>query len=200
MSERSDFSFIERRRFPRYLCSGAAGVLIVQTGKSRRWGTVRDISRVGCYIETKYPLPAGTEAQLRFTIDGTPFDIGANVVTSDPMVGMGMDFVVASTEQDKVPHIIAKIADVDLSPAVRKNEASHEETQVALEYLEQAHKKLQDTMHGERGHCAQALQLTENAINEVRRVLATRERLMEAAAVPPMSNGQLFDQRLTEGL
>jgi hypothetical protein len=155
MREGSDM-FVERRRFPRYPCKGAAEVLVLQSGKSRRCGTVRDISSVGCYIETMYPLPTGAEAQLRFTIAGISMDIGANVVSSDPMVGMGMDFVVVPTEQgNKLPQIIAKVADVDLSPAVQKNGASHEETQphmqAALQHLEQAHRELLEALHGEGG-------------------------------------------------
>jgi len=174
----SDNSFVERRRFPRYPCTGAAEVLVIQTGKSRRWGTVSDISWVGCYVETMYPLPAGAEAQLRFTIAGLSLDIAANVVYSRPTFGMGMDFVVAPEEQWKLSQIMARIAHVDLAPAVQRNWANHEEMQplmqAALQHLEQAQKELQG------GHRAQALQLAENATNEIRQVMKEGEHHPEA--------------------
>ena len=111
MRKSSENGLVERRRFPRYPCTGTAEVLIIQSGKSRRWGTVKDISRVGCYIETMYPLSAGAEVELRFTIAGISLDIAANVVSSHPTFGMGMDFA-APTEQWKVSQIITELANV----------------------------------------------------------------------------------------
>ena len=99
----------ERRIYPRYPCSGAADIL--QNGKLWGWGKVSDISRGGCYLETDQTLPVGTGAQLRLTIADTLLDIDGMVVTATPAVGMGIDFVTVSPEQEnKLARIIDKVA------------------------------------------------------------------------------------------
>jgi len=100
-------------------------------------------------------------------------EIPANVVSSDPMFGMGMDFIVVPAEAwDKLPQIIEKVG-IDLSPSVQQIEASieaaHPQMQAALQHLEQAQKKLQEAMHGTEGQWALAVQLTENTINAVKK-------------------------------
>jgi hypothetical protein len=167
MGEKSDTDFLDRRRFPRYPCTGDAEIL--QSGERWGWGTVSDISRGGCYIETMHPLPTGTEAQLRLVIAGIFLDISASVVSSDPMFGMGMDFLVVPTELwNKLPQIIEKVTG---STASRNDGESHEDSQphmqAALQYLERAQRELRDAMPGRGEHRARALQLTESAINEV---------------------------------
>jgi hypothetical protein len=164
---------VDRRRFSRYPCSGAAE--IIQSGKRWGWGTLSDISRGGCYIETMHPLPTGTEAELRLTIAGVSLDISADVVSSDPMFGMGMEFVMVHAEQwNKLPQIIEKVTGVDLSTGAQQVEASDEDAQrllhAALQHLEQAQKELQEALHGKGARRAPALQFTENAITEVKKV------------------------------
>jgi hypothetical protein len=172
MGESSKIDFLDRRRFPRYPCTGSAEIL--QGGKSWGCGKVSDISRGGCYIETLHPLPTGAEAQLRLTIAGIFLDICANVVSSDLMFGMGMDFVAVPTEQwNKLPQVIEQVTNVDRSPSVSHDGASHQEPQAhmqaALQHLQQAQKELQQAMYDDGAHRARAMQLTENAIHEVKR-------------------------------
>ena len=64
----SDTCFIERRRFPRYNCTGDVEVL--QKERCWGWGTVNQISCGGCHIETVRPLPIDTEAELDFPSQG----------------------------------------------------------------------------------------------------------------------------------
>ena len=59
---------VNRRRLPRYPCTGT--VEIFQDGRHCGWGTVSEIARGGCYIETNQPLPPGSKAQLRLAILG----------------------------------------------------------------------------------------------------------------------------------
>lgn len=115
---------------------------ILQSGKSWGWGRVSNIKPDGCYIETMHPLPVGTEAQLRLTIDGILLDICANVVSIDPMFGMGMNFActgqwkkltqsAASRRRVRVAIAfkkIKKVTDVELSPEVSQNKASRWES------------------------------------------------------------------------
>jgi hypothetical protein len=51
-----------------------------------------DISGHGCYVETRIPLPFGTELQVTFWIDSEKVTTSAVVRASDPGVGMGIEF------------------------------------------------------------------------------------------------------------
>jgi hypothetical protein len=182
MGKDSDICFVDRRRFPRYPCTGDAEIL--QSGKHWGLGTVSDISRGGCYIETMHPLPVGTETQLRLTIAGIFLDICANVVSSDPMFGMGIDFVAVPTEQwNMLPQIIEKVINVDCSPAVQQNDSSQDDpsphAQAALLHLREAQKELREAAYEGGEHRARALQLTENAVLEIEKECKQRSTIMK---------------------
>jgi hypothetical protein len=51
-----------------------------------------DISGRGCYVETLVPLPLGTPLTLTFWIDSEKIATAALVRSSDPGVGMGIEF------------------------------------------------------------------------------------------------------------
>src|SRR5271166_2173524 len=55
-------------------------------------GATADISLGGCYIETIFPFPIGTNLDLQLSIETTIL-IAATVVTCDPQVGNGIKFV-----------------------------------------------------------------------------------------------------------
>jgi transposase InsO family protein len=50
-----------------------------------------DLSLTGCYIETIFPWPIGTNLELKLQLDGTLLVL-ATVVTCDPQVGNGIQF------------------------------------------------------------------------------------------------------------
>jgi hypothetical protein len=109
-----------RRHDPRYRCSGA--VEISQHGKRWGWGRINEISHGGCYIEIEHPLPAGTELQLRFTIADCELEIGAKVASADPTIGMGMEFMAVSEEQEvKLVEILGKVAVDNAPPEVEEH-------------------------------------------------------------------------------
>jgi hypothetical protein len=121
MDESLNFQLLEHRRFSRYPCTGVAEIL--QSGRHSGHGTVSKISRSGCYIETAQPLPLGTEVQLRLTIADTGLYVGAKVVCTDPLTGVGMEFMVVPPDQgNKLAQIIEKITVPDLSRAVLQAE------------------------------------------------------------------------------
>jgi PilZ domain len=122
MAESSGSQHLNRRQFPRSLCAGA--VEILQRGSRWEWGRVNDISHGGCYIEIVQLLPIGTEAQLQLTIAGTLLNIAAKVVSNDPGIGMGMDFVAVSQEQEsKLAQIVRSITAAE-SPTAQQAEHS----------------------------------------------------------------------------
>jgi PilZ domain len=50
-----------------------------------------DLSLGGCYIETMFPFPVGTELEMKVQIGGTLLVL-ATVVTCDPQFGNGIAF------------------------------------------------------------------------------------------------------------
>ena len=55
-------------------------------------GATADLSLSGCYIETIFPFPIGTNLHLQLSIETTIL-IVATVVTCDPQVGNGIRFI-----------------------------------------------------------------------------------------------------------
>ena len=55
-------------------------------------GDTADLSLGGCYIETIFPFPIGTNLNLQLAIETTVL-IAAAVVTCDPQVGNGIKFI-----------------------------------------------------------------------------------------------------------
>jgi hypothetical protein len=66
-----------------------------------------DISGNGCYVETILPLALGTTLRVDFWIDTEKFSTSAVVRTSDPGVGMGIEFIglTADTKQRVQAHL-----------------------------------------------------------------------------------------------
>lgn len=54
-------------------------------------GATSDLSLTGCYIETIFPFPIGTQLEIKLQLEGTLVVVGT-VVTSDPQVGNGIHF------------------------------------------------------------------------------------------------------------
>jgi hypothetical protein len=54
-------------------------------------GATSDLSLTGCYIETIFPFPIGTQLEIKLQMEGTLLVVGT-VVTSDPQVGNGIHF------------------------------------------------------------------------------------------------------------
>jgi c-di-GMP-binding flagellar brake protein YcgR len=68
------------------------GGATVGAGGRRIRGVTADLSLGGCYIETIFPFPVGTNLDLQLSIETTVL-ISATVDTCDPQVGNGIKFV-----------------------------------------------------------------------------------------------------------
>jgi len=79
-----------RRAYPR-LKTSVPIELWREDSKSPIRGATADISLTGCYIETIFPMPVGTNLELRLRLDDTLL-VRATMVTSDPQVGNGIQF------------------------------------------------------------------------------------------------------------
>jgi hypothetical protein len=63
-----------------------------ETSQTPMRGATSDLSLSGCYIESIFPFPVGATLELKLQIDGTLLVL-ATVVTSDPQVGNGIQFM-----------------------------------------------------------------------------------------------------------
>jgi hypothetical protein len=92
----------ERRRSGRFGVLGQAMVFQL-TGASgvMRPFKLTEITTHGCYIESRTPLPVGTEASLRLTLSNSTADAHGTVRTSHPGVGMGIEIQRFETPDDK---------------------------------------------------------------------------------------------------
>ncbi len=79
-----------RRGHPR-LKTTAPLELHVEGSDSPHRGATTDLSLTGCYIETIFPWPIGTNLELKLQLAGTVVVL-ATVVTCDRQVGNGIQF------------------------------------------------------------------------------------------------------------
>ncbi|HEY3928593.1 MAG TPA: PilZ domain-containing protein [Candidatus Koribacter sp.] len=106
----SDASREGRRRMPRYAVRG--GGEIRQPGmKTVVWGSMTDISRTGCYLETLTTLPRDAKCELMLNIEGVEIRAGAEVRVSHPSMGMGLQFVdIDPSDQKRLDDLLIKLA------------------------------------------------------------------------------------------
>jgi len=81
----------ERRKHPRYPCSGSASFR-TPGGNVELSGKLADVSNGGCYVSTMTPCPVGTRLELVLEVPGVKLLIGGDVTTMHPTVGMGIEF------------------------------------------------------------------------------------------------------------
>jgi len=81
----------DRREYARIKVSVPVEIQTDASGSPIR-GDTADLSLGGCYIETIFPFPIGTNLDLQLSIETTVL-IAATVVTCDPQVGNGIRFI-----------------------------------------------------------------------------------------------------------
>jgi hypothetical protein len=78
------------RRTPRFPFSAPAEVL--RPGAHAEKTRVNELSLYGCYLDTKTPLPRGTNVTVKIISGGQYFEASATVIYSQPTLGMGLAF------------------------------------------------------------------------------------------------------------
>ncbi|HXM65532.1 MAG TPA: PilZ domain-containing protein [Candidatus Acidoferrum sp.] len=81
-----------------------------------------DLSLTGCYIETMFPFPVGTALEIKLQTNNTLL-ILATIVTSDPQVGNGIQFMKMLPEDVEELRIFLD----DLQKQAREKEAAERE-------------------------------------------------------------------------
>ena len=112
----------DRRRYPRFACSGS--VEIYRDGARCGWGRVNEISQCGCYVEIFQMLPIGTEVQLRLTCANSLLEVNGRVALHDPGMGMGMEFIGLSPAQQVSLHRIVRSITAESSPQQQQKPAA----------------------------------------------------------------------------
>lgn len=98
VSDKSQSEVKERRRSPRFSCSGSVEVFAEDSEIPMR-GTLSDISLHGCYMEMSTTLPVNSRVALLVDSLGFRFRTQAKVRASYPFLGMGMCFTEIESEQ-----------------------------------------------------------------------------------------------------
>lgn len=82
-----------RRRYQRHKVQFPIEVGFQNRARVHLHTNATDIGGRGCYIETLLPLPLDTMLNLTFWLDSQKVHASAVVRTSDPGVGMGLEFI-----------------------------------------------------------------------------------------------------------
>jgi PilZ domain-containing protein len=102
--------FTERRRSPRFRCSGSAEFR-PEGSDVRMWGTLTDISLHGCYVEMNSTFPVDTRVSLTIEALGVRVRVQATVRVSYPFLGMGMCFSeIEPGQQLQLEHLLAAVS------------------------------------------------------------------------------------------
>jgi hypothetical protein len=100
----------ERRAAPRCACKGSISIRQSET-RFPLGAAVSDISLRGCYVELLTTLPVGTAVDLVLRVAEITVNCAAEVRTSHPGVGMGMEFVqMSETDRGALERAIAPLS------------------------------------------------------------------------------------------
>lgn len=91
-------AFKERRRTPRYRCSGSAEFRAEGT-TIPIWGTLTDVGLHGCYVEMSTTFPVGTSVILVLKSMGIRMQTSGIVRATYPSLGMGVAFADIQPDQ-----------------------------------------------------------------------------------------------------
>lgn len=100
----------ERRRYPRYKCSGAVEIRIAGT-QLVTWARISDICLGGCYAELSSPFPVDTAIEMSINVGEERVQTRAVVRSHHPGFGMGIAFVETTPQQiEALQRIVAVLS------------------------------------------------------------------------------------------
>jgi len=99
-----------RRRFFRHKVLFPIEITFDDARRTHQQTHATDIGGRGCYVETLMPLPIGTNVNLVFWIDSEKVRTTGTVRTSDPNVGMGVEFTTLDNQvQERLQQFLQKL-------------------------------------------------------------------------------------------
>src|SRR5689334_4182777 len=100
----------DKRRFARHRVQFPIVISFADARRAHMQCYATDIGGRGCYVETLVPLSVNTEVIITFWIDSDKVLTKGIVRTSDPAVGMGIEFTVLEGEiQSRLQEYLNKI-------------------------------------------------------------------------------------------
>lgn len=104
-----------RRRRERFSLEGTAE--LVESGPQGFKGNValKNVSEIGCLVQTQHVVPAGTELQVTLHIDEQKLTLKGQVRHAEPNVGLGIEFhQIRKGERQILQFLIRKLAEKHL--------------------------------------------------------------------------------------
>jgi PilZ domain len=102
--------FIERRKSPRLRCSGSAEFR-AEGSDVRMWGTLKDVSLHGCYVEMNATFPVDTKVDLVLKSFGIQIRTAGRVRATYPSLGMGICFAdIEPCEEMQLKQLLGALA------------------------------------------------------------------------------------------
>ncbi len=99
-----------KRRFERHRVPFPIEIRDERGGGAPMQTSASDSSGRGCYVESLVPLPLGTQLSVSFWLDLEKIVTPAIVRTSDPGVGMGIEFTgLSQTNQDRLQQKLEEV-------------------------------------------------------------------------------------------
>jgi hypothetical protein len=89
-----------KRRFQRHKVLFPMEISFQDSRRSHLQTSATDIGGRGCYVETLLPLPLGTKVNVTFWVEAEKVQTSGIVRTSDPGVGMGIEFMADDVVQE----------------------------------------------------------------------------------------------------
>ncbi|HXY14379.1 MAG TPA: PilZ domain-containing protein [Terriglobales bacterium] len=83
----------DKRRFQRHKVLFPIEISFDDTRRTHLQTNATDIGGRGCYVETLLPLQLGTKVNIKFWVESENVQTSGIVRTSDPGVGMGIEFM-----------------------------------------------------------------------------------------------------------
>jgi hypothetical protein len=112
----------DRRSYERFPCNGTVSLRSASLS-APLWGTLRDVSERGCYVQCIQVAELGDTLSGQFIINGVQIDGVAEVRNSLPSIGMGLQWSdLGGGGQEKLNGILRSLAkgSIDINPGKAK--------------------------------------------------------------------------------
>ncbi len=111
MPDRLSLDGGNRRRSPRFGCSGLANIVCLPSDGALLRGTIRNLSVGGCFIETGLLLPCGAQTEILARVEASSFRALAQVRAVLGRSGMCVEFVrLSSGGEDMLAELVRHLA------------------------------------------------------------------------------------------
>jgi hypothetical protein len=100
-----------KRRFQRHKVLFPLEISFEDSRRSHLQTSATDIGGRGCYVETLLPLSLGTKVNVTFWVESEKVQTSGIVRTSDPGVGMGIEFMADNAVQEWLQAHLDKLDD-----------------------------------------------------------------------------------------